>query len=126
LAALTSATVTVEEAAELLGISRTEAYGWLQASSPILPHQRRGSRYVIFRADVEALAQRGLAATHADHSAPNGHGTSEARRLSATPDWSQLLAELLGGRDLEFAIETPIGRIGGTLKLGKGREGGTS
>ena len=72
--------LTVPEMAQMLGLTRTEAYGWLEAN--LVPHQRRGSRYVIFRADVERLARQGT--TPPDPRPPED---------GARADWSALLAE---------------------------------
>lgn len=95
------AVVSVPEAAAILGITRTECYGWLNAQpEPLIPHRRRGSRYVILRADVERLAREGRAARPVAEDSSRG------------PDWSGLLAAL-AGRELEGTF----GGIRFTLRL---------
>lgn len=107
-----SATVTVEEAAELLNISRTVAYNWLAGPSPLIPHQRRGTRFVIFRADVLAIAERGLAAI-------GGHAVDAPAANIPRPsnELATALGELLAGRTVEFTLTTPLGPIEGRVTL---------
>lgn len=83
------ATIGAKEVASLLGLSRSEVYRDLAEGN--IPAKRRGSRYVIYRADVERLVDEGT--------------------LSALPkappvptDVATLLAALAGDGDVTFEI----------------------
>lgn len=75
--AVGDAQITPEETAALLGISRYHVYRQLSAGA--IPSRKVGKRWIIYRADVERLVNRGATATEADN-----------------PGMLALLTELLG------------------------------